>query len=84
MEIRTREYICGNCGYEGTGFFALECCCYDEYAGYCTAENPGPGCPHGTPVCPVCEDGDYDIMSALKSLRDKIKTKKYMEVTTDG
>lgn len=79
-EIQNHVIECPSCGYKGKGFFTLECCCYDEWAGCCTAKSPGPGCPHGTPICPVCEDGDYIFASSFKDIRELLKTKKYQEL----
>lgn len=74
-EGRKKEVIeCDTCGYKGTGFRPLECCCYDTT---CSANAPGSGCPHGSMVCPICEQGDYDVIGILKSLRLFLRTKKY-------
>jgi len=78
FEERKKEVIeCDTCGYKGTGFLPVSCFCYDEI---CNAKVPSSGCTNEYMVCPICEHGDYDVIGSLKSLRNYLRTKKYMEV----
>jgi hypothetical protein len=54
------EMICETCGYKGK-FVAIGCQCYDENAMVCRPGATGPGCPHGSLTCPVCQEGDADV-----------------------
>jgi hypothetical protein len=46
---------CTWCGWKGVRTDSLECECYEDWAPYCRAGSPGPGCPRGVVwPCPRC------------------------------
>lgn len=60
-----RKKTCENCGWSGE-FDTLSCGCYDAS---CRPGYNGAGCPHGSLVCPYCNDGDDDGWEAIKGIR---------------
>jgi len=66
------DYRCDQCGYIGRAG-TLECCCYEDWARDCTPKGPGPGCPHGTVVCPLCVDGHRSVADLASALVENLK-----------